>query len=153
VRKPGGETQRPPRSRSGVNFIDTAEAYGDSEEVVGKALKHRRHNMVLVTKVSRPLGDDPNHRVAERRGLERLHTEQPPYSILNRGIERELLPTAQRDGMGILVWGPLGQGCSPPRPQRPADRRRPRPLPQRLQRRTPAPEPDIVAFHAFPNSH
>jgi aryl-alcohol dehydrogenase-like predicted oxidoreductase len=50
------------------------------------------------------------HWAAERRGLERFHTEQPPYSILNRGIEREILPTAQRHGMGILVWGPLGQG-------------------------------------------
>src|ERR1700678_4832892 len=48
--------------------------------------------------------------VAERRGLERFRTEQPPYSILSRSIEREVLPVAQRYGMGILVWGPLGQG-------------------------------------------
>jgi aryl-alcohol dehydrogenase-like predicted oxidoreductase len=48
--------------------------------------------------------------VAERRGLERFHTEQPPYSILNRSIESEVLPAAQRFGMGVLVWGPLGQG-------------------------------------------
>jgi aryl-alcohol dehydrogenase-like predicted oxidoreductase len=48
--------------------------------------------------------------VAERRGLERFHTEQPPYSMLNRGIERDVLPAAERHGMGILVWGPLGQG-------------------------------------------
>jgi len=47
---------------------------------------------------------------AERRGLERFRTEQPPYSLLNRGIEREVLPVAQRYGMGTLVWGPLGQG-------------------------------------------
>jgi aryl-alcohol dehydrogenase (NADP+) len=48
--------------------------------------------------------------VAERRGLERFRTEQPPYSILNRSIEAEVLPVAQRFGMGVLVWGPLGQG-------------------------------------------
>jgi aryl-alcohol dehydrogenase-like predicted oxidoreductase len=48
--------------------------------------------------------------VAERRGLERFRTDQPPYSLLSRGIEREVLPIAQRYGMGILVWGPLGQG-------------------------------------------
>jgi aryl-alcohol dehydrogenase-like predicted oxidoreductase len=48
--------------------------------------------------------------VAERRGLERFRTEQPPYSILNRGIESEVLPAAQRYGMGTLVWGPLAQG-------------------------------------------
>jgi aryl-alcohol dehydrogenase (NADP+) len=166
---------------SGINLIDTADAYGDSEEIVGAALKGRRDHVVLTTKVSRPMGADPNQRgasrrwimtaienslrrlqtdhidvyqiqrpdpdtdieetlsamtdlirsgkvraigtstmpasdiveaqwVAERRGLERFRTEQPPYSILNRSIEREVLPVAQRYGMGVLVWGPLGQG-------------------------------------------
>jgi aryl-alcohol dehydrogenase-like predicted oxidoreductase len=166
---------------AGINFIDTADAYGDSEEVVGKALKGRRDNVVLATKFSRPTGEDPNQRgtsrrwimtavenslrrlqtdhidlyqvhrpdpdtdieetlsalsdlihsgkvraigssgmpaseiveaqwVAERRGLQRFRTEQPPYSILSRGIEREVLPIAQRYGMGTLVWGPFGQG-------------------------------------------
>jgi aryl-alcohol dehydrogenase-like predicted oxidoreductase len=48
--------------------------------------------------------------VAERRGLERFRTEQPAYSIVNRSIEREVLPVCQRYGMGTLVWSPLGQG-------------------------------------------
>jgi hypothetical protein len=48
--------------------------------------------------------------VAERRGPERFRTEQPPYSILNRSIEREVLPAPQQYGMGILAWAPLGQG-------------------------------------------
>jgi aryl-alcohol dehydrogenase-like predicted oxidoreductase len=48
--------------------------------------------------------------VAERRGLERFRTEQPTYSILNRGIEVEVLPVAQRYGMGVLVWSPLAKG-------------------------------------------
>jgi aryl-alcohol dehydrogenase-like predicted oxidoreductase len=48
--------------------------------------------------------------VADRRGLQRFHSEQPPYSMLNRGIETEILPVVQRYGMGALVWGPLGQG-------------------------------------------
>jgi predicted oxidoreductase len=48
--------------------------------------------------------------VAERRGLERFRTEQPPYSIVNRSIEREVLPICRRYGMGTLVWSPLGQG-------------------------------------------
>jgi aryl-alcohol dehydrogenase (NADP+) len=155
---------------SGINVIDTADAYGDSEEVVGKALQGRRDHVVLATKFSRPTGQDPNHQgafaaldrhrrrelaaaaahrphrplpaappgsrhlirggkvraigashssaadiiearwIAERRGLARFHTEQPAYSILNRGVEREVLPIAQRFGMGTLVWGPLGQG-------------------------------------------
>jgi aryl-alcohol dehydrogenase (NADP+) len=50
------------------------------------------------------------HWAAERRGLERFRTEQSPYSILNRGIERGVLPVAQHYGMGVLAWGPLGQG-------------------------------------------
>jgi aryl-alcohol dehydrogenase-like predicted oxidoreductase len=48
--------------------------------------------------------------VSERRGLERFRTEQPAYSILNRGIEAEVLPVAQRYGMGTLVWSPLAKG-------------------------------------------
>ena len=48
--------------------------------------------------------------VAERRGLARFRTEQPPYSILNRGIEAEVLPVVQRYGMGALVWSPLAKG-------------------------------------------
>jgi aryl-alcohol dehydrogenase-like predicted oxidoreductase len=166
---------------AGINVVDTADAYGDSEDVVGKALEGRRDDVVLATKFSRPTGQDPNHQgasrrwivtavenslrrlrtdyidlyqlhrpdprtdieetlsaltdllrsgkvrsigasetpatdiveaqwVAERRGLARFHTEQPAYSILNRGIERDVLPVAQRFGMGVLVWGPLGQG-------------------------------------------
>jgi aryl-alcohol dehydrogenase-like predicted oxidoreductase len=168
---------------AGINFVDTADRYsaGGSEEVVGKALKGRRDDVVLATKVNGPMGDDPNqqgnsrrwimtevenslrrlqtdhidlyqiHRpdpdtdieetlsalsdlihsgkvrvigsstmpasdmveaqwVAERRGLERFRTEQPTYSILSRGIEAEVLPVAQRYGMGILVWSPLAQG-------------------------------------------
>jgi aryl-alcohol dehydrogenase-like predicted oxidoreductase len=48
--------------------------------------------------------------VAEKRNLERFRTEQPPYSIVNRSIEREVLPVTERYGMGTLVWSPLGQG-------------------------------------------
>jgi len=166
---------------AGINLVDTADAYGDSEEVVGLALKNRRDSVVLTTKFSRPVGTDPNARgtsrrwimtavenslrrlqtdyidvyqvhrvdpdtdieetlsalsdllhagkirafgssntpvstmleaqwVAERRGLSRFRTEQAPYSLLNRGIESEVLPTAQQYGMGVLTWGPLGQG-------------------------------------------
>ena len=50
------------------------------------------------------------HVVAERRGLMRFRTEQPPYSMLARGIERSLLPTARRYGMGVLTWSPLAWG-------------------------------------------
>jgi aryl-alcohol dehydrogenase-like predicted oxidoreductase len=44
------------------------------------------------------------------RHLERFVTEQPPYSILVRGIEEDVLPTAQRYGMGTLTYSPLSGG-------------------------------------------
>ncbi|MBP0459726.1 aldo/keto reductase [Streptomyces montanisoli] len=50
------------------------------------------------------------HHVAERRALPRFRTEQPPYSILARGIETSVLPVCRRYGMGVLTWGPLASG-------------------------------------------
>lgn len=47
---------------------------------------------------------------AERRNLERFVCEQPPYSILVRGIEREMLPAAIKYRMGVIVWSPLAGG-------------------------------------------
>lgn len=44
------------------------------------------------------------------RNLERFVTEQPPYSILVRGIEEDVLPTLQRHGMGSLTYSPLSGG-------------------------------------------
>src|SRR5919108_6112218 len=54
---------------AGINFVDTADAYGDSEDVVGKALEGRRDDVVLATKFGRPIGQDPNHRGASRRWI------------------------------------------------------------------------------------
>jgi aryl-alcohol dehydrogenase-like predicted oxidoreductase len=48
--------------------------------------------------------------VSFTRNLGRFSTEQPPYSILVRGIERDLLPVAQQYGMGVLPWSPLAGG-------------------------------------------
>ena len=47
---------------------------------------------------------------SERRGLGRFVTEQPPYSLLVRGIEKDLLPVTERYGMGVLPWSPLAGG-------------------------------------------
>src|SRR5947208_15541290 len=70
---------------AGINFIDTADMYsrGESEEIVGKALKGRRDSVVLATKVFNPMGDDPNQRgnswrwiIAEiENSLRRLQTD------------------------------------------------------------------------------
>jgi aryl-alcohol dehydrogenase-like predicted oxidoreductase len=167
----------------GINFIDTADVYsaGESEEIVGKALRGRRDSVVLATKANGPMGDDVNMRgnsrrwivrevenslhrlqtdyldlyqmhrpdpdtdidetlsalsdlvhsgkvraigsstfpaeqiveaqwVAERRGHVRFRCEQPPYSILVRGVEAAVLPTCQKYGMGVIVWSPLAGG-------------------------------------------
>jgi aryl-alcohol dehydrogenase-like predicted oxidoreductase len=168
---------------AGVNFIDTADVYsrGESEVIVGKALKGKRDNIVLATKVHGTMGDDPNefgnsrrwivkevdnslrrlqtdwidlyqiHRpeadtaidetlgalsdlvhqgkvryigsstfppsqiveaqwVAQKRGRERFVCEQPPYSLLVRQIEADVLPTCKRYGMGVIPWSPLAGG-------------------------------------------
>jgi aryl-alcohol dehydrogenase-like predicted oxidoreductase len=50
------------------------------------------------------------YHVAERRGLLRFRTEQPPYSLLARAIEASVLPACQRLGMGVLTWSPLAWG-------------------------------------------
>jgi aryl-alcohol dehydrogenase-like predicted oxidoreductase len=50
------------------------------------------------------------HHVAQRRGLMRFWTEQPPYSLLARGIEAAVLPACRRLGMGVLTWSPLAWG-------------------------------------------
>lgn len=48
--------------------------------------------------------------VAKRRNRERFLCEQPPYSLLARGIERDVLPVAQEYGLGVITWGPLAGG-------------------------------------------
>jgi aryl-alcohol dehydrogenase-like predicted oxidoreductase len=48
--------------------------------------------------------------VAQRRGRERFVCEQPPYSILIRGVEADVLPTCRRHGMGVIPWSPLAGG-------------------------------------------
>jgi aryl-alcohol dehydrogenase-like predicted oxidoreductase len=168
---------------AGINFVDTADVYsaGESEEIVGKALKGRRDDVVLATKFYMPMGEGPNdggvsrrwivravedslrrlqtdhidlyqvHRpapdvdveetlgaltdlvragkirsfgsssysgaqiveaqwTARERGLQRFRTEQPPYSLLVRSIELDVLPAAARHGMGILTYSPLAGG-------------------------------------------
>ena len=169
---------------AGVNFIDTADVYGqgESEEIVGKALAGgRRDDVILATKFHNPMGDDPNqqgnsrrwitravedslrrlntdwidlyqvHRpdprtdveetlsalsdlvqqgkvryigastfpaseiveaqwVARDRRLQRFVTEQPPYSILVRAVETDVLPTCARHGMAVMSYSPLAGG-------------------------------------------
>jgi len=59
--------------------------------------------------------------VAEKRGRERFVCEQPPYSILVREIENDVLPTARRHGMAVIPWSPLAGGWLSGRYRRDAD--------------------------------
>ena len=47
---------------------------------------------------------------ARDRHLQRFVTEQPPYSMLVRGIEADVLPTCAKHGMGVIPWAPLASG-------------------------------------------
>jgi len=175
---------------AGINFIDTADIYsqGESETIVGKALRGRRDDVILATKFHGPMdvpmgapGGDPNKRgnsrrwivkevenslrrlqtdwidlyqvhrpdsgtdddetiaaltdlqrqgkirafgsstfpahrivegqwISEKRALGRFVTEQPPYSVLDRGVERDVLPVAEQFHLGIIAWSPLAGG-------------------------------------------
>ncbi len=169
---------------AGINLVDTADVYafGESEEIVGTALRDgRREHTFLATKFHNGMGDAPNQRgnsrrwiaqavedslrrlgtdwidlyqihrpdptveiaetvdaltdlvrqgkirywgtstfpadqiveahwAADRRRVAGPHTEQPPYSILCRGIEADVLPACRRHGMGVLAWSPLAGG-------------------------------------------
>jgi aryl-alcohol dehydrogenase-like predicted oxidoreductase len=50
------------------------------------------------------------HWTSEKRVLGRFVTEQPPYSVLNRGVEADVLPLAEQYGMGVIPWSPLSGG-------------------------------------------
>jgi aryl-alcohol dehydrogenase-like predicted oxidoreductase len=56
---------------AGINFVDTADVYsrGESETIVGKALKGRRDDVILASKFFGPMDDDPNHRGGSRRWI------------------------------------------------------------------------------------
>jgi len=58
---------------AGINVLDTADIYsdGESEEIVGKAVKGRRDDLVIATKFGFPMGEDPNRRGGSRRWINR----------------------------------------------------------------------------------
>ena len=65
--------------------------------------------------------------VSERYGFTRYISEQPPYNLLDRRIENELVPMCRRHGLGIITWGPMAMGVLSGRyrhaQDRPADSR------------------------------
>ena len=62
---------------------------------------------------------------ARDRHLQRFVCEQPPYSMLVRGTEAEVLPTCARYGMGVISWSPLAGGWLSGRYRQDADQTTP----------------------------
>jgi aryl-alcohol dehydrogenase-like predicted oxidoreductase len=90
--------------------------------------------------------------VAQRRGRERFVCEQPPYSILIRAIEQDVLPTCQRYGMGVIPWSPLAGGWLSGRYRRDADlpeSRRAQMLPSRYDMSLPGNQRKLDAADAL----
>jgi aryl-alcohol dehydrogenase-like predicted oxidoreductase len=88
--------------------------------------------------------------VAERRGRERFVCEQPPYSILVRGIEADVLPVCERYGMGVIPWSPLAGGWLSGRYRRgeeATESRRAQMLPQRFDMSLPENQRKLEAAH------
>ena len=48
--------------------------------------------------------------VSEMKGYARIVCEQPPYNLLDRRIENEIVPMCQAHGLGLITWSPLAQG-------------------------------------------
>ena len=90
--------------------------------------------------------------MAEKRGRQRFITEQPPYSILVRAIEKDILPTTQRYGMGTLPWSPLAGGWLTGRYRKGQDipeSRRAAMIPQRYDMSIPANQAKLEAADAL----
>jgi aryl-alcohol dehydrogenase-like predicted oxidoreductase len=90
--------------------------------------------------------------VARDRRLQRFVCEQPPYSILVRGIEADVLPTCKELGMGAIVWSPLAGGWLSGRWRKGADEltsRRSAMIPQRYDLSLPANQAKLEAADAL----
>ncbi|NUR70853.1 MAG: aldo/keto reductase [Hamadaea sp.] len=103
--------------RLGTDWIDLYQVHRpepdtDFDETLGALTDLVRHGKIryVGTSTFEPSAIVEGQWIAERRGRERVVSEQPPYSILARGVEREVLPTAQRYGLAVIPWSPLAGG-------------------------------------------
>jgi aryl-alcohol dehydrogenase-like predicted oxidoreductase len=90
--------------------------------------------------------------VARERRLQRYVCEQPPYSILARGIEADVLPACQDHGMGVIAWSPLAGGWLSGRWRKGAEdltSRRSAMIPQRYDLSVPANQAKLEAADAL----
>jgi aryl-alcohol dehydrogenase-like predicted oxidoreductase len=89
---------------------------------------------------------------AAKRGRERFVCEQPPYSLLVRGVEDDVLPTCLRHGMGVIPWSPLAGGWLSGRYRKGADpgsSRRAEMIPSRYDMSLPENQRKLDAVDAF----
>ena len=90
--------------------------------------------------------------VAQRRGRERFVCEQPPYSLLHRAVEAEVLPVCQKHRMGVIPWSPLAGGWLSGRYRKDEDvpeSRRAQMLPSRYDMSLPANQRKLEAVQAL----
>jgi aryl-alcohol dehydrogenase-like predicted oxidoreductase len=91
--------------------------------------------------------------VAQRRGRERFVCEQPPYSLLHRAVEAEVLPVCAKYGMGVIPWSPLAGGWLSGKfgtgAQSPDTSRRAQMMPSRFDMSLPANQAKLQAVDAF----
>ena len=90
--------------------------------------------------------------VARERGLQRFVCEQPPYSILTRAVEADVLPTCREHGMGVIGWSPLAGGWLSGRWRKGADdltSRRAAMIPDRYDLSIPANQAKLEAADAL----
>ncbi|WP_435869618.1 aldo/keto reductase [Actinoplanes xinjiangensis] len=90
------------RPEEDTDFDDTLGALSD--------LVHQGKIRYIGTSTFEPSAIVEGQWIAARRGRERVVSEQPPYSILARGVEREVLPIAQKYGLAVIPWSPLAGG-------------------------------------------
>ncbi|WP_224760728.1 aldo/keto reductase [Salinibacterium sp. ZJ450] len=103
--------------RLGTDYIDLYQVHRpnpnvDIEETLGAMTDLVRQGKVRYIGSSTFSGSEivEAQWASRERGLERFVTEQPPYSLLVRGIELDVLPAIQKYGMGSLSYSPLGGG-------------------------------------------
>jgi aryl-alcohol dehydrogenase-like predicted oxidoreductase len=90
---------------------------------------------------------------AQRRGRERFVCEQPPYSLLHRAVEAEVLPLARKYGMGVIPWSPLAGGWLSGKygkgGESPGSSRRAQMIPSRYDMSIPANQQKLAAAQAL----
>src|ERR1700676_5511938 len=97
-------------ARAGGNFIDTAKyLYKWNQRIVRRGVCQRdRQSMVIATKYTNAVpGNDPNAAGNHRKSMMALQIE---YSLIERTVERELVPMSKALNLGLTAWSPLSNG-------------------------------------------